>query len=60
MENTAQKMEFSIKDFFSKCDQIRNFLWIWSHLLQKSLMDNFIFCAVKVQELYEWLISLVS
>ena len=23
---TAQKMKFSIKDFFSKCDQIRNFL----------------------------------
>ena len=22
--NTAQKMKFSIKDFFSKCDQIRN------------------------------------
>ena len=28
---TAQKMEFSIKDFFSKCDQIRSFLQIWSH-----------------------------
>ena len=25
--NTAQKMKFSIKDFFSKCDQIRSFLW---------------------------------
>ena len=23
--NTAQKMKFSIKDFFSKCDQIRRF-----------------------------------
>ena len=23
---TAQKMKFSIKDFFSKCDQIRRFL----------------------------------
>ena len=34
------------KDFFSKCDQIRSFLWIWSHLLKKSLMKNFIFCAV--------------
>ena len=29
---TAQKM-FSIKDFFSKCDQIRSFLWILSHLV---------------------------
>ena len=42
---TAQKMKFSIKDFFSKCDQIRSFLQIWSHLLKKSLMENFIFCA---------------
>ena len=32
---TAQKMKFSIKDFFSKCDQIR--------------MENFIFCAVNVR-----------
>ena len=29
-------MKFSIKDFFSK----------WSHLLNKSLMESFIFCAV--------------
>ena len=83
----AQKMKFSIKDFFSKYDQIRSFtkftgkhlcqslffnkvadlrrptLWkkrllhkcfpvnfeklgIWSHLLKKSLMENFIFCGV--------------
>ena len=42
---TAQKMKFSIKDFFWKCDQIRGKLWIWSHLLKKSLMKNFIFCA---------------
>ena len=44
--DTAQKMKFSIKDFFSKCDQIRKKLRIWSHLLKKSLMENFIFCAV--------------
>ena len=43
--NTAQKMKFSIKDFFSKFDQIPNFLRIWSHLLKKSIMENFIFCA---------------
>ena len=42
---TAQIMKFSIKDFLSKCYQIRSFLWIWSHLLKKSLMENFIFCA---------------
>ena len=41
-------MKFSIKDFLSKCDQIRRFLQIWSHLLKKSSMENFIFCAVLV------------
>ena len=44
----AQKMKFSIKDFFSKCDQIRRKLQIWSHLLRKSFMENFIFCATAV------------
>ena len=24
---TAQKLKFSIKDFFSKCDEILSFLW---------------------------------
>ena len=43
---TAQKMNFSIKDFFSKYDQIHSFLQIWSYLLEKSLMENFNFCAV--------------
>ena len=43
---TAQSMKLSIKGFFSKCDQIRNFLRIWSLLLKKSLMETFIFCAV--------------
>ena len=39
-------MKFSIKNFFSKCDQIGSFLQIWSHLLKKSLMENFISYAV--------------
>ena len=39
-------MKFSIKDFFNKWDQIRSFLRIWLHLLKKSSMENFIFCAV--------------
>ena len=30
-------MKFSVKDFFSKCDH------------KKSLMENFIFCAVSIQ-----------
>ena len=46
LPSTALKMKFSIKNFFSKCDQIRIFLRIWSHLLRKSLMESFIFCAV--------------
>ena len=45
--DTAQKMKFSIKDLFSKCGQIRRKLRIWLHLLKKSLMENFIFCAVR-------------
>ena len=45
---STQKMNFFIKDFFRKCDQIRNFLRIWSHLLKKSLMENFTFCAVSI------------
>ena len=39
--NTAQKMRFFFKDFFGKCDKIRRKLQIWSHLLKKSLMENF-------------------
>ena len=39
-------MKISIKDFSSKYDEIRGKLRIWSHLLEKSLMENFIFCAV--------------
>ena len=43
--HTSQKLKFSIKNFFSKHDQIRRKLQIWSHLLNKSLMENFIFCS---------------
>ena len=32
-------MKFFVKDFFYKCDQKSN-------LLEKSFMENFIFCAV--------------
>ena len=45
-ELTARKMKFFSKDFFRKCDQIRRNLRIWLHLLKKSLMENFIFCAM--------------
>ena len=42
-----KKLSFPLRIFFSKCDQIRRKLWIWSHMLKKSLMENFIFlCSV--------------
>ena len=46
----AQNMKISMKDFFNKCDQIRGLWRIWPHLLKKSLIENFIFCAVHVSE----------
>ena len=46
--HSAQKMKFSVKDFFSKCDQTHRFLRIWSHSLKKSLMEDFVFCAVEL------------
>ena len=46
--NNEQKIKFHIKDLFSKFDQIRSFLRIWSHLLKKFFMENVIFCAVQL------------
>ena len=46
---TAWKMKFSIKDFFNNCDQIRR-----SRLLKKPLMENFIFCAVIIEDFTSW------
>ena len=40
-------MKLSIKDFFSKCDEICRKLQIWSHLLKKSLMKYFTFFRVR-------------
>lgn len=36
--DTAQKMNFPLNDFFNKCD----------HLMKKSLVKNFTFCAADV------------
>ena len=47
LQFAAQKLNNSIKDSFSKYDQIRSFLQIWLHLLKKTLMENFIFWAVR-------------
>ena len=49
---TAQKMKLSIEGFFSKCDQICSFN------PKKSLMENFIFCAVNTSE--SWQVSIFS
>ena len=49
-QNTAHKMKFSIKDFFSKYDQIRWKLRVWSHLLKKSIIEKFIFCTALTSE----------
>ena len=45
-------MEFSIKDFLIKCDQIRSFARIWSHLLKKCLIKTSFFFAVFVAKAY--------
>ena len=47
-------MRFSNNDFSSKSNQIRSFRRIWSHLQNKSLMENFIFCAVFSKTLFIW------
>ena len=47
-EGTVRKMQFLIKDFFSKCDQIR--ISCRSHLLKNSLMEDFIFLCSKDQD----------
>ena len=44
-------MKFFIIDFFSKCDQIRRKLPIWSCLLKKSLIETSFFV--------QWLLSLM-
>ena len=50
---TAQKNEvFHYGFLFSKCNQIRSFLRIWSYLLKKLVMENFILCAVNIDDGY--------
>ena len=43
---TAQKMKFSVKDFFSNVTKSAVSLRIWTHLLKKSLVESFNFCTV--------------
>ena len=46
-------MKFFVKDFYIKCDQICRKLRIWSHLLKKSLMKNFIFLCKYIDCCFE-------
>ena len=52
-------MKFSINVFFSKFAQIRSFLRIELHLLKKSLMESFIFCAVFASQNMCYLFSML-
>ena len=49
-------MNFSIKNFFNKCEHIRIKLRIYSHLLNKSLTENFIFCVVNIIGFNYWVL----
>ena len=53
-------MKFSIKDFLSKCVQIRGELLIWSRLQKKSLMENFIFAQWTLHTTYNVVSSEMS
>ena len=39
-EHSDYKKKFSIKDFFSKYDQIHSFMRLWSHLMKKSSLEK--------------------
>ena len=52
VKKCCTKNGFPIMDFFRKCDQICSFLRIWLNLLKKSLIEEFIFCAVKLLKSY--------
>ena len=42
-EKVHSEMGYIAQKWSFPCDQIRRNLWIWSHLLMKSLIENFIF-----------------
>ena len=42
-------MKFAMKDLLSRCTQIRGKLRMWSHLLKKSLMENFVETLIEMQ-----------
>ena len=44
--NKQHKNEAFRKGFLNKCEQIYSFLRICSHVLRKTLTENFIFCGM--------------
>ena len=48
----SQKMKFSIKDLFSKCDQTRMIVRIWSYLLNEILDKKFFFIFWAVHQAF--------
>ena len=51
LKSHRTKKKFLFKNFFSKCDQIRSFLRIWSYLLKKSLIEDFFMQCQRFSEL---------
>ena len=43
--STLFELEQKRVDNVQKMKFLCSFLWIWSHLLKKSLMENFIYCG---------------
>ena len=58
--NTAQKSKFSIRDFFSKYDQIRSFVRIWSHLTKETLNGKLHFLSCEICEYTLGFINILS
>ena len=54
IRKTAQKMKFSIKDFFSKCDQIRSFLCGFGHIYWKNSHWKLHFLYSDTTETFLW------
>ena len=42
---TLFELEQKRVDNVQKMNFLCSFVWIWSHLLKKSLIENFIYCA---------------
>ena len=58
---SLHKNKFSSKDVLNECHQIHWKLWIWSYLLKKSLIENFIIvhCMLNVRNKHAILIHRV-